>query len=105
MKRGPPGREVPLLLLDPKLSQTLTALLDQLAEDLLARLYGLALALDRRLLEVLPLPQLGQDSRLLDLALEPAERVLEALLLTHMHDGHLVLTSLLPWSSRGAPIG
>ena len=70
------------------LSQALTTLFQQLAHDLLAGLHGLALALHRGLLEVLPLTQLGQDSRFLDFALESAQRVLEALLLAHMHNGH-----------------
>ena len=37
---------------------------------------------------MLALPQLRQDAGLLNLALEAAERILEALLLTHVHNGH-----------------
>src|SRR4029077_4729096 len=70
------------------LSQALTTLFQQLPHDLLAGLHGLALALHRGLLEVLPFPQLGQDSRFLDFALETAQGVLKALLLAHMHNGH-----------------
>jgi hypothetical protein len=45
----------------PASSQTLAALLRQLTHDLFASLNGLALALHRGLLEVLPLAQLGQN--------------------------------------------
>ena len=70
------------------LRQTLAPLFLELAHDLLAGLDGLALALDRGLLIVLPLPELRQDSGLLHLPLETAERVLKALLFAHVHNGH-----------------
>jgi len=76
------------------LRQTLAPLLLQLAHDLFASLHGFALALDRGLLIVLPLPELRQDSGLLDFALEATERVLEALFFAHVHNGHSKLTSL-----------
>ena len=39
---------------------------------------------------MLPLAELGQNPRLLDLTLETAQGVLEALLFAHMHNGHPV---------------
>jgi hypothetical protein len=85
----------------------LAALFGEFAEDFLAGLDGFALALDGGLLEVLPLAQLGKNPRLLDLALEAAESVLEALFLAHVDDGHLLdhLSSLLQDFKAGSQQG
>src|SRR5512140_3658392 len=75
-------------------AQAETTLFHHLAQHLLARLDGLALALDGRLLEVLALLELGEHASLLALALEAAQRVLEAFLFAHVNDGHLRITSI-----------
>ena len=67
------------------LGQPGAPILGQLAQHLFARLHLLALALHRGLLEMLTLLELGQDTRLLALPLEPPEGVLEALVFTYVH--------------------
>src|SRR5262245_12991259 len=95
-REGPEG-SLPSLQRREKegLGQALATLFHQFAGDLLLGLHGLALALDRWLLEVLALAKLGQNPRLLNLPLEPAQRVLEALFLAYVNDWHPRLTSFL----------
>src|SRR5689334_1804181 len=64
------------------------ALFGELPQHLLARGDGFALALRARLLVVLALLQLGEDSRLLTFALEAAERVFKRLILFDVNQRH-----------------
>ena len=56
---------------------------------------GLFLAPHAGLLEVLTLAQLGEDTGLLTLLLEPADRDLDRLVLLDSHSCHIVADSLL----------
>jgi hypothetical protein len=102
LSNGNSGAEAPLshsCTSETRSAQTEAPFFGELAHRLLLRLHVLALAFDRRLLEMLSLLELGQHARLLTLALETAQCAFETFLFSNADYGQrflsppLVLTS------------